>query len=102
MLRSRLGPSLDTKTVVLTGAVWAYDLKRSDANFNLGVALGAINVLRRGIYVCMNGRVFEASRCQRDKSTGIFYGVQRPSGPGGGPSGGGNAIVSASPGRQAM
>ena len=91
--------------MVLTGAVWAYDLKRSDASFNLGVALGAINVLRRGIYVCMNGRVFEASRCQRDKSTGIFYGVQRPSvsavgGAGSGANGG--AIVSTATQRQAM
>jgi len=99
-LRSRLGPALDTKTVVLTGAVWPHDLKRSDASFNLGVALGAINVLRRGIYICMNGRVFEASRCQRDKSTGIFYGVQRPSAAGSASSSG--AMVTSSPARQAM
>lgn len=34
---------------------------------------GALNVIRRGVYICMNGRVFDVSRCRRDAHSGIFY-----------------------------
>jgi len=65
--------AFDSKCIVLTGAVWPDAMKRSDASFNVGLALGALNVLRRGIYICMNGRVFDVSRCRRDPHSGIFY-----------------------------
>jgi L-asparaginase len=66
------GSPLSEKTMILTGAFTPEVNKDSDACFNIGVAVGALNVLRRGVFVCMNGRVFEASRVRRDPSTGFF------------------------------
>ena len=47
----------------------------SDAAFNIGAAIGALNVLGAGVYVCMGGRVMEATRAQRDGRTGKFFPV---------------------------
>ena len=64
--------SLGSKTIVVTGSVVPDCMKQSDATFNIGVALGALNVLRRGVFICMNGRIFESSRCTYDNSTKTF------------------------------
>ena len=63
------------KTVVFTGSMRPQKLIDSDAAFNIGVAMGAMNVMGAGVYVCMNGRVFEASRVRRDGRTGHFVGL---------------------------
>jgi L-asparaginase len=48
---------LKNKTIVIVGAVKPEKFKDSDAPINIGVAIGAINVLKKGIYIAMNGRV---------------------------------------------
>ena len=63
--------SLGSKTIVVTGSVVPDCMKQSDATFNIGVALGALNVLRRGVF-SVNGRIFESSRCTYDNSTKTF------------------------------
>jgi len=60
------------KVVIFTGAMRPEYFKNSDAHFNIGCALGAVNVLWSGVYVCMNGRVVEAGRSRRDPRTGLF------------------------------
>ena len=60
------------KVVIVTGANKPEYFRNSDAHFNIGVAMGAVNVLWSGVYVAMNGRVVEASRAQRDLRTGLF------------------------------
>jgi L-asparaginase len=57
---------------VFTGAMRPQKLIDSDAAFNIGVAVGALNVIGAGVYVCMNGRLFEAGRVRRDGRTGHF------------------------------
>ena len=59
------------KTIVLTGASQPYRFRESDAEFNIGVAIGALNVLDNGVYVAMNGRVYEWDKCQKLNS-GLF------------------------------
>ena len=46
------------KTVVLTGALQPALFKTSDAMFNIGCAIGAVQVLPPNIYIAMNGQVF--------------------------------------------
>lgn len=46
---------LTQKTIVLTGAHLPECVKESDADFNLGVAVGAIFYLPNGVYCSMNG-----------------------------------------------
>jgi L-asparaginase len=53
------------KTIVLTGASQPYHFRKSDAEFNIGVAMGALNVLDHGVYIAMNGRVYLWDQCQK-------------------------------------
>lgn len=53
------------KVIVLTGAAQPYRFRDSDATFNIGVALGALEVLSPGVYVAMNGRVYDWDKCQK-------------------------------------
>ncbi|MGS2741667.1 asparaginase domain-containing protein [Sinomicrobium sp. M5D2P17] len=46
------------KTIVLTGAFVLGFLKNTDAPFNLGYAIAALQFLGKGVYVAMHGKVF--------------------------------------------
>ena len=63
---------LGARVVVVTGAMKPERFVDSDASFNIGAAVGALNVLGAGVYVCMNGRIFDAMRAGRDGRTGKF------------------------------
>lgn len=54
------------KVIVLTGASQPYRFRESDAEFNIGVAFGALNVLSDGVFIAMNGRVYEWDKCQKN------------------------------------
>ena len=60
------------KTIILTGAVKPEKFTDSDASFNIGTAIGAINNLEHGVYIAMNGRVYSWDKCKRDPKTGQF------------------------------
>lgn len=48
---------IKNKIIILTGAMKPEKFKDSDAAFNIGVAIGAINFLKNGIYIAMNGKI---------------------------------------------
>jgi L-asparaginase len=54
------------KVIVLTGAVQPAAFKESDAAFNVGCAILAVQTLPEGVYVVMNGRVFEPHRARKN------------------------------------
>jgi L-asparaginase len=60
------------KTVVLTGAMVPYSFTASDAVFNLGCAITAVQLNPPGVYVAMNGRVFPWDRVRKHRETGTF------------------------------
>ena len=60
------------KTIVLTGAMIPYKFGSSDGLFNLGGALAFAQVLKPGIYIAMNGRVFDWDKVKKNKKTGVF------------------------------
>ena len=60
------------KTIVLTGAMVPYKFGSSDGLFNLGSALAFVQVLAPGIYIAMNGKVFEAGKVQKNTDKGEF------------------------------
>jgi L-asparaginase len=60
------------KTIVLTGAMVPYKFGSSDGLFNLGSALAFVQVLHPGIYIAMNGKVFEAGRVKKNTDKGEF------------------------------
>jgi L-asparaginase len=67
-----LGEANLPKTIVLTGAMVPYTVYGSDSLFNLGSSVAAVQMLPAGVYVVMNGRVFEWDNVQKDRSKGIF------------------------------
>lgn len=60
------------KTIVLTGALEPALFKTSDAMFNIGCALGAVQTLPPGVYIAMNGAVFTAARVRKNLDLGRF------------------------------
>jgi len=47
------------KTIVLTGAMQPAKLRVSDAFFNIGYAISAVQLLPEGVYIAMNGHIFD-------------------------------------------
>jgi L-asparaginase len=60
------------KCIVLTGAMEPANFKSSDAVFNVGVAVGAVLSLPNGVYIAMNGRIFDPLKCRKNRELGIF------------------------------
>ena len=65
---------LGSKVVVLTGAMQPAVMAHSDAGFNLGAAISALNLLEPGVYISMSGRIFPAHTVREDRARGIFEG----------------------------
>ena len=67
-----LGHSIKNKTVVITGAIIPYAFGSSDGLFNLGSALAFVQSLPNGVYISMNGRVFNWNNARKNKENGNF------------------------------
>ena len=67
--------ALRGKTIVMTGSSQPWCLKNSDADFNLGLAIGAAQCAAPGVYVAMNGAVFREGTCRKNPETGMFEAV---------------------------
>lgn len=63
---------LPGKTIVLTGALAPARFRVTDAVFNLGLALGAVQSSHPGVYLAMNGTVFEAGKVRKNREAGRF------------------------------
>ena len=44
----------------------------SDALFNLGLAVGALNCMPHGVYVAMSGRIFPVDQVRKNRLAGLF------------------------------
>jgi L-asparaginase len=67
---------LEKKTIVITGAF--YPLARfsdTDAAFNLGFAIASLFHAKPGVYVAMNGQLFEGDKVKKDVREGRFVTV---------------------------
>lgn len=73
-----LGHAALSKTIVLTGAMIPYEVRNSDALFNFGFALGAIQFLAPGIYIAMNGQVFPWDQVMKNRVEGRFQQLEGP------------------------
>lgn len=60
------------KVVVLLGAMVPFQFKQSDALFNFGCALTAVQTLSAGVYITMNGQVFDYREVQKNRTLGEF------------------------------
>jgi L-asparaginase len=67
-----LAKTVETKTIVITGAMIPYAFGSSDGLFNLGSALSFAQVLPAGVYLAMNGTPFPWDRVRKNRKTGSF------------------------------
>lgn len=67
-----LGEAGLNKTIVLTGAMLPYEVRDSDALFNLGFALGIAAQSADGVYIAMNARVHPWQTVRKNRALGVF------------------------------
>ena len=60
------------KTIVLTGALQPAAFKSSDAIFNIGCAIGALQAADAGVYIAMNGRLFGIDNVRKNLDANRF------------------------------
>jgi L-asparaginase len=60
------------KVIVLTGSMSPARFRNTDAIFNIGCAIAAVQLLPEGVYVAMNGRVFRPDRLRKNRETMQF------------------------------
>ena len=63
------------KTIVLVGALSPARFSESDATFNLGMAFACCQVAPPGVYITMNGSVFDGTKVRKDRNRGEFVAV---------------------------
>lgn len=63
---------IERKTIVLTGAMQPARFRESDAVFNVGFAIGALQSLAPGVYLAMNGRIFDPRIARKNKEQNCF------------------------------
>lgn len=69
VLNERVG---EVKTVVLVGSLTPARFRESDAEFNIGVAVGAAEALGPGVYLAMNGRIFDPESVRKNRAENRF------------------------------
>ena len=65
------------KTIVLTGAMQPARMRTSDAVFNIGTAVGALQSLPHGAYVAMNGIIFQPEEVRKNVEAGKFEKIDK-------------------------
>ncbi len=63
------------KVIVFTGAMEPAKIKSSDAVFNVGCAITAVQLLTAGVYIVMNGLIFNASKVTKNLTNRRFEAI---------------------------
>jgi len=64
--------TIKDKTIVLTGSMQPARLRSSDAIFNIGFAMAAVQLLDKGVYLAINGRIFNSDRTRKNVAKNRF------------------------------
>lgn len=67
--------SIKDKVIVLTGALNPARFQGSDAVFNVGCAVGAVQSLPDGVYIAMNGRIWNPANVRKNRDANRFESV---------------------------
>ena len=71
-----LGKSISNKTIVLTGAMVPFSFGKTDALFNLGTAIAAVQILSSGVFIVMGGKIFPWDNVRKNKEIGEFENIK--------------------------
>jgi L-asparaginase len=66
---------LEDRTIVLTGALNPARFRDSDAVFNIGCAVGAVQSLSPGVYIAMNGKVWKPGSVRKNRDANRFEAI---------------------------
>ncbi len=66
------------KSIVLTGALSPARFKGTDAIFNVGLAVAAVQLVSPGVYIAMNGQVFAADDVRKNRHENRFEKLPGP------------------------
>lgn len=72
---AKLLEDIPDKVIVLTGALNPARFEGSDAVFNIGCAVGAVQVLDPGVWIAMNGRVWDPEHVRKNRAANRFEAV---------------------------
>ncbi len=64
------------KTIVFTGAMQPASHRASDAEFNLGMAVAAAQCLPAGVYLALQGRIFQPGNVRKNRAENRFEEVE--------------------------
>jgi len=67
-----LGEASLGKRIILTGAMIPYAVTGTDAVFNLGCSITAVQLAEPGVCIAMNGRIFPWDRVRKNREKGVF------------------------------
>jgi len=70
--------SIAGKTIVLVGSLSPALFKDSDAAFNIGFAMSAVQLLPPGVYITMHGRVLDPTRVRKNRERNVFEAIEGP------------------------
>lgn len=70
---SYLSERIKDKLIIITGAMRPERFTNSEADINLGSAIGAVNTLEKGVYIAMHGIVKSYDKIKRDLESGKYY-----------------------------
>jgi L-asparaginase len=73
---AKLLEDIPGKVIVLTGSIEPALFKDTDAVFNIGCAVTAVQLLSHGVYIVMNGRVFNPHHVRKNTGTQRFEEVE--------------------------
>ena len=64
--------NISGKTIVMTGSMYPAQFRDSDAVFNIGCAVTAVQILDPGVYIVMNGRIFRPHHVRKNVELNRF------------------------------
>ncbi len=64
--------SIPHKTILLTGSLNPARFKTTDAIFNIGMAVAAVQSVEPGVYLVMNGQVFAEGEVSKNRAANRF------------------------------
>jgi L-asparaginase len=69
---ARLLGKVEGKVVIFTGSLQPARFRESDALFNIGCAFAAVQTLPHGVYIAMNGRIFDPAKARKNLTLNRF------------------------------
>ena len=66
---------IEGKTIVLTGALTPARFRTTDAVFNVGMAVAAVQTAPPGVYIAMSGQIFEAGSVRKNRDANRFESI---------------------------